>query len=145
MKPPYEITKKILELYGQIQEALGICQSILLVKPEAKLRKQNRIKTIHSSLAIEGNTLNPDQVLTRDEMALIAYNVVEILKIKLPKLQSAVEFDDEDAINPNAKDAVAALSKAGIILGNGDGTFAPKGTTIRAAAAKVVHMTLVLK
>jgi len=44
MKPPYEITKKILELYGQIQEALGICQSILLVKPEAKLRKQNRIE-----------------------------------------------------------------------------------------------------
>jgi len=44
MKPPYKITKKILELYGQIQEALGICQSILLVKPEAKLRKQNRIE-----------------------------------------------------------------------------------------------------
>lgn len=94
---------------------------------------------------IEGNKLNPDEVLTRDEMALIAYNAIEVLKIKLPELQSAVEFDDADAINPNAKDAVAALSKAGIILGNGDGTFAPKGTTIRAAAAKVVHMILVLK
>lgn len=54
----YEITNKILSLYGQITEALGICQSILLVKPEAKLRKQNRIKTIHSSLAIEGNTFS---------------------------------------------------------------------------------------
>ena len=62
MKPPYEITQKILELYGQIQEALGICQSILLVKPEAKLRKQNRIKTIHSSLSIEGNTLNVEHI-----------------------------------------------------------------------------------
>jgi len=62
MKPPYEITRKILELYGQITEALGICRSLLLVKPEARLRKQNRIRTIHSSLAIEGNTLNIEHV-----------------------------------------------------------------------------------
>ena len=62
MKPPYQITHRILDLYGQITEALGICQSLLLVKPEARLRKQNRIKTIHSSLAIEGNTLNIEHV-----------------------------------------------------------------------------------
>jgi len=62
MKPPYEITKTILELYGQITEALGICQSIMLIKPEARLRRQNRIKTIHSSLSIEGNTLNIENV-----------------------------------------------------------------------------------
>lgn len=62
MKPPYEITHKILDLYGQITEALGICQSIMLVKPEAKLRRQNRIKTIHSSLAIEGNTLHIEHI-----------------------------------------------------------------------------------
>ena len=62
MKPPYEITHKILDLYGQITESLGICQSIMLVKPEAKLRRQNRIKTIHSSLAIEGNTLNIEHI-----------------------------------------------------------------------------------
>ncbi|HLZ18119.1 MAG TPA: Fic family protein [Smithellaceae bacterium] len=62
MKPPYEITHKIVYLYGQITEALGMCKSLLLEKPDAKLRRQNRIKTIHSSLAIEGNTLNLDHV-----------------------------------------------------------------------------------
>ena len=62
MKPPYEITKTILTLYGEITEALGICQSIMLVKPEARLRRQNRIRTIHSSLAIEGNTLDIENV-----------------------------------------------------------------------------------
>jgi cell filamentation protein, protein adenylyltransferase len=62
MKPPYEITKTILDLYGQISEALGICQSLMLVKPEARLRRQNRIKTIQSSLSIEGNTLNIENV-----------------------------------------------------------------------------------
>jgi Fic family protein len=62
MKPPYEITKTILALYGEITEALGICQSIMLVKPEARLRRQNRIRTIQSSLAIEGNTLDIENV-----------------------------------------------------------------------------------
>lgn len=62
MKPPYEITSKVLELYGKITEALGVCQSLMLVKPEARLRRQNRIKTIQSSLSIEGNTLNIENV-----------------------------------------------------------------------------------
>ncbi|POQ98615.1 cell filamentation protein Fic [Alkalispirochaeta sphaeroplastigenens] len=62
MKPPYEITNRILLLYGQITESLGLCKSLLLVKPEARLRRQNRIKTIHSSLAIEGNTLDIEHV-----------------------------------------------------------------------------------
>jgi Fic family protein len=62
MKPPYELSNRILELYGQINEALGQCNSLRLVKPEATLRKQNRIKTIHSSLAIEGNTLDIEQI-----------------------------------------------------------------------------------
>ena len=62
MKPPYELSNRILVLYGQINEALGQCNSLRLVKPEATLRKQNRIKTIHSSLAIEGNTLDIEQI-----------------------------------------------------------------------------------
>ena len=86
MKPPYEITQKILELYGQIQEALGICQSILLVKPEAKLRKQNRIKTIHSSLAIEGNTLNIEHIT-----AIIDNNHVIGPKKDILEVQNAIK------------------------------------------------------
>ena len=62
MKPPYEITKNILELYGKITQLLGICESLMLVKPEARLRRQNRIRTIQSSLAIEGNTLNIENI-----------------------------------------------------------------------------------
>jgi hypothetical protein len=45
MKPSYEITQTILDLYGRINEALGFCKSLVLVKPEAHLRKENRIKT----------------------------------------------------------------------------------------------------
>ncbi len=62
MRPPYELSNRILEIYGHINEALGQCNSLRLIKPEATLRKQNRIKTIHSSLAIEGNTLDIEQI-----------------------------------------------------------------------------------
>jgi len=62
MKPPYEITPIILDLYGQINEKLGQVRTLGLTMPEARLRKQNRIKTIHSSLAIEGNTLAIEEV-----------------------------------------------------------------------------------
>ena len=62
MKPPYEITSSILQLITSISEKLGEVNANLLNKPSPKLRKQNRIKTIHSSLKIEGNTLSEEQI-----------------------------------------------------------------------------------
>ncbi len=82
MKPPYEITAEILGLFGQIKELLGQCKSLMLVKPEARLRKQNRIKTIHSSLAIEGNTLNLDQITAIIDNEKVIGPKKEILEVK---------------------------------------------------------------
>lgn len=89
MKPPYEITPKILKLYGRINDAIGQCKSLNLVKPEARLRKQNRIKTIHSSLAIEGNTLSVDQVT-----AIIENNRVAGPKKDIIEVQNAIKAYD---------------------------------------------------
>lgn len=97
MNPPYEITHKILDLYGQITEALGMCQSIMLVRPEAALRKQNRIKTIHSSLAIEGNTLNIEHVT-----ALMDHHPVVGPKKDILEVQNAIRaYDLLNALNPH--------------------------------------------
>jgi len=81
MKPPYDITNRILLIYGQITEALGVCKSLLLVKPEARLRKQNRIKTIHSSLTIEGNTLDIEHVTALLENKRIIGPKKDILEV----------------------------------------------------------------
>jgi Fic family protein len=62
MKPPYEITSLILKLITSISEKIGEVNAYLLNKSSPKLRKQNRIKTIHSSLKIEGNTLTEEQI-----------------------------------------------------------------------------------
>lgn len=62
MKPPYDITPKILKLITSISEKLGEINANFLDKPSPTLRKQNKIKTIHSSLKIEGNTLTEEQI-----------------------------------------------------------------------------------
>jgi Fic family protein len=62
MKPPYKITPEILKLITSISEKIGEVNANFLNRPSPKLRKQNRIKTIHSSLKIEGNTLTVEQI-----------------------------------------------------------------------------------
>ncbi|OJW46905.1 MAG: cell filamentation protein Fic [Alphaproteobacteria bacterium 41-28] len=60
--PPFEITSPILALSQNISHALGILEGEKLDATPVKLRRQNQIKTIQSSLAIEGNTLSLEQV-----------------------------------------------------------------------------------
>jgi Fic family protein len=62
MKPPYDITPKILKLISSISEKIGEVNANYLSKQSPQLRKQNRIKTIQSSLQIEGNTLTEEQI-----------------------------------------------------------------------------------
>lgn len=60
--PPYEITEKMLELVSEIMENLGKLSSVNELEKLPRLRRANRIKSIHSSLAIENNTLSVEQV-----------------------------------------------------------------------------------
>ena len=62
MKPPYEITQTILKRITSISEKIGEVNANYLNKQSPALRKQNKIKTIHSSLQIEGNTLSREQI-----------------------------------------------------------------------------------
>jgi Fic family protein len=83
MKPPYEITSSILKLITSISEKIGEVNANLLNKPSPKLKKQNRIKTIHSSLRIEGNILTEEQITALLENKRVIgpkKDVVEVLK-----------------------------------------------------------------
>ncbi len=62
MKPPYNITANILQSVAAIAEKIGEISATHLHRPQAELRKTNRIKTIQSSLEIEGNILSVEQV-----------------------------------------------------------------------------------
>lgn len=62
MKPPYEISSEILRLVADISENIGQINAAHLQKSPTELRKRNRIRTIQSSLEIEGNTLSIEQI-----------------------------------------------------------------------------------
>jgi Fic family protein len=61
-KPLYTITSEILALLTEVSEKIGEINAVQLNRPAAELRKSNRIKTIHSSLSIEGNTMTEEQI-----------------------------------------------------------------------------------
>lgn len=112
MKPPYQITDKILKLVVSISEKLGEINAVHLYKPPTELRKKNRIKTIQSSLEIEGNTLTEEQIT-----ALLENKRVLAPRKDIIEVQNAIKvYEQLNEFNPyKLKD----LEKAHGILMNG--------------------------
>jgi Fic family protein len=81
MKPPYDITPLILNLVSSIAEKLGEVNANFLNKQSPQLRKKNRIKTIHSSLQIEGNTLTEEQITALIENKRVSGPRKDILEV----------------------------------------------------------------
>lgn len=61
-KPPFDITPFILTLCQEIAHELGVLEGAHLSPTPISLRRENKIKTIQSTLAIEGNTLTLEQI-----------------------------------------------------------------------------------
>lgn len=60
--PPYTITDKTVNLVSDITELITHITIADNMNSNPKLRRDNRIRTIHASLAIENNSLSLDQV-----------------------------------------------------------------------------------
>ena len=69
-KPPFTITNEILAYVSSISEKIGRISAISNLESKPHLRRNNRIKSIHSSLKIEANSLSLGQV--RDECIFMA-------------------------------------------------------------------------
>ena len=61
-KPPFEITNAMIHEVAEIAELVGKLTSTSQLSANPTLRRTNRIRTIHGSLAIEQNTLSLEQV-----------------------------------------------------------------------------------
>ena len=61
-QPPFQITNKIIDYVAEISELLGRLTTAQHLSSSPTLRRTNRIRTIHGSLAIEQNTLTLEQV-----------------------------------------------------------------------------------
>ncbi len=112
MKPPYNITGKILKLVASISEKIGEVNSAHLSKPPTELRKKNRMKTIHSSLEIEGNTLTLEQITAIVENKRVIGPKKDILEVK----NAIAVYNALDKLNPYSFDS---FCEAHALLMNG--------------------------
>ncbi|SFJ64568.1 S-layer homology domain-containing protein [Paenibacillus sp. UNC496MF] len=78
---------------------------------------------------------DPSGVLTREQAAVILVKAIESQNPDLDTSHGALTFSDAGSISDWAKDYIAIAVKLGLIHGNADGTFGPKGNATREQAA----------
>lgn len=61
-KPPFELTPAVLAAIAEIMRLVGRYEGSGAEAPQPRLRRENRIRTVRASVAIEGNTLAEEQV-----------------------------------------------------------------------------------
>ena len=81
-KPPFHITDKITFLVTEIGEQVGRITVLQEGAASPRLRCENRIRTIHSSLAIEHNSLTLEQVTAIVDGRRILGNPNEIKEVQ---------------------------------------------------------------
>lgn len=93
--PPYNITDKMLDYVSKIMKKVGEIDYINLNK-KPELRKQNRINSIHSSLAIENNALSLNQVKDVIDGKPVIGEQKDIQEVK----NAYAAYEELDNINP---------------------------------------------
>lgn len=135
-KPPFEITSKIIELISNISERIGEINYLQNNPYHIRLRKENRIKTIHSSLAIENNSLSLKQITAIIEGKHVLGNPNEIKEVK----NSIQAYDLLLSLNPyNEKDLLKAHKLMMQDLVDRNGKYRIDGVGIF-DGEKVVHL-----
>ena len=135
-------TKMLMEALGMVDETAQT--DFTDVYKDAWSYKY--IASAQKSNIINGNadgTFRPDDAITRQQMAAIAYRAAKAVGIEFPLKVSAVNFEDQQDIEQYAKEAVMELQQAEIISGYNN-RFAPNDNTTRAQAAKIIYMLLEL-
>ncbi|MBR0091014.1 MAG: Fic family protein [Lachnospiraceae bacterium] len=81
-QPLFQITDRIVSLTGEISEQVGMISVMDRERPNPRLRRESRVRTIHSSLAIEQNTLTLEQVTAIINGKRVLGNPNEIKEVK---------------------------------------------------------------
>ena len=94
--PPYTISNKMLELVADISEKVGRISSHNELESRPHLRRNNKIKSIHSSLKIEANSLSLSEVRDVINGHLVLGSQKEIQEVK----NAYDAYDKISSINP---------------------------------------------
>lgn len=81
----------------------------------------------------------PDAAMTREALAMMLKDYADKMGYALPATLEAVTFADSGSIRAEAKTAVQAMQRAGILSGKDGNRFDPKGMATRGEAAAALH------
>ena len=136
LSPPFKITNEILNFIYKIGELIGKISAEKEFEKNLILRRENRIKTIYSSLAIEQNTLTLEQVT----------DVINGKRVLAPpkdikEVQNAYEiYERLDELNENSvKDLLLAHKIMTSELIKESGRFRSKNAGVY-QGDKLIHM-----
>ena len=127
-KPPFTVSAKAINLIAKISSQLERYAIRMEQEDTLRLRRANRIKTIHSSLAIEGNTLSEGEVQAVLEGKKVVAPLKEIQEVKnaiktyelYPKLNP---FSIQDLLLAHGTMMSGLVDEAGMFRKGGVGVF----------------------
>ena len=142
-RPPFHMTDRITNLTADICEQLGQIKILSNGKFSPYLRKENRIRTIHSSLAIEHNSLSLEQVTAIIDGRRILGNPVEIKEVKnayttYEMMLTLDPFSVDDLLKAHEAMMKELISENGRFRSGGVGVFNGKALVHMAPPANMV-------
>ncbi len=136
-QPPFEITNKIVDLVAQVAELAGRLSVSDRLSADPVLRRANRIRTIHGSLAIEQNTLSLEQVT-----AVLGGKQVLAPPKDVAEVKNAYEiYERLDGLDPYSIDDL--LTAHGVMtrgLVEESGVFRSRPVGVVDQTGRVVHL-----
>ncbi|MNS01624.1 Adenosine monophosphate-protein transferase SoFic [compost metagenome] len=135
-QPPYRITPEILNLVAEISEAIGRYAILVEQDLTPRLRRENRIRTIQASLAIESNTLTLEQVTAVIEGKRVLGHPREIQEVRnafaaYEAMGDWVPTSEADLLSAHALLMTSLVEEVGKYRSGGVGIF---------QGEKLVHM-----
>jgi Fic family protein len=126
--PPFTVTDEMTSLVIEIAETLGRMSVNDKDIPTPTLRKENRIKTIHSSLAIENNSLSLEQITAIIEGKRVLGPPNEILEVMNANEAYNILFElnpykEEDLLKAHRLMMTDLVKENGIYRSDGVGVF----------------------
>ena len=145
--PPFIVSAEAINLIAEISAQIERYAIRLEQEDGLRLRKVNRIKTIHSSLAIEGNTLSEEEV--RD--IIDGKNVVAPIR-QIQEVKNAIKtyelyptldaFNEKDLLKAHSVMMEALVDDAGRYRSGEVGVFGEKGLVHLAPPADRVPLLM---